>query len=123
MNTLPYKDHLESLTRAVEEDVDPDFVPKIIFVDLDGTISYNPQEPGFADRHADYSKAKPIPARIAHINKLYEQGHSITIWTARGCVSGTDYYRMTEQQLEDCTRNTDWPTLAIQFTQHVSLHI
>jgi len=38
MNTLPYKDPLESLTRAVEEDVDPDFVPKIIFVDLDGTI-------------------------------------------------------------------------------------
>ena len=32
---------------------------------------------------------------------LSEQGHSITIWTARGCVSGTDYYRMTEQQLED----------------------
>ena len=101
MNTLPYKDPLESLTRAVEEDVDPDFVPKIIFVDLDGTISYNPQEPGFADRHADYKKAKPIPDRIAHINKLYEQGHTITIWTARGCVSGTDYYRMTEQQLED----------------------
>ena len=101
MNTLPYKDPLESLTRAVEEDVDAEFVPKIIFVDLDGTISYNPQEPGFADRHADYSKAKPIPDRIAHINKLYEQGHSITIWTARGGVSGTDYYRMTEQQLED----------------------
>ena len=31
---------------------------KKIFVDLDGTISYNPQEPGFADRHADYDLTK-----------------------------------------------------------------
>ena len=83
------------------QEPDHDFVPKIIFVDLDGTISYNPQEPEFADRHADYSKAEPIPERIEHINRLYDEGHHITIWTARGCVSGKDYYPLTEQQLED----------------------
>ncbi len=74
---------------------------KIIYVDLDGTISYNPEEPGFADRHADYKKAKPIPERINYINQLFDEGHKIHIWTARGSVSGTDYYDLTKQQMLD----------------------
>ena len=59
---------------------------KIIYVDVDGTISYNPELPGFKDRHADYEKAKPIPHRIAIINVLYDEGHIICYWTARGTV-------------------------------------
>ena len=74
---------------------------KIIYVDLDGTISFNPQLPDFGDRHADYKKAKPLPQRIAHVNKLYDEGHEIHIWTARGTVSGTDYRELTEQQMKD----------------------
>ena len=72
---------------------------KIIYVDVDGTISYNPELPGFKDRHADYEKAKPIPHRIAIINELYDEGHIICYWTARGTVSGTDYTELTKNQL------------------------
>ena len=72
---------------------------KIIYVDVDGTISYNPELPGFKDRHADYEKAKPIPHRIAMINELYDEGHEIHYWTARGTVSGTDYTELTKNQL------------------------
>tara|TARA_B000000609_G_C23847350_1_gene176114 strand:+ start:67 stop:417 length:351 start_codon:yes stop_codon:yes gene_type:complete len=74
---------------------------KIIYVDIDGTISYNPELPGFADRHADYKKAEPHADRIAQINKLYDDGHEIHYWTARGSVSGKDYTTLTAQQLKD----------------------
>ena len=72
---------------------------KIIYVDVDGTISYNPELPGFKDRHADYEKAKPIPHRIAMINELYDEGHTIVYWTARGCRSGIDHTELTKTQL------------------------
>ena len=72
---------------------------KIIYVDIDGTISYNPELPDFGDRHADYKKAEPLSERIKHINQLYDEGHEIHYWTARGSVSGTDYTELTKQQL------------------------
>jgi hypothetical protein len=72
---------------------------KIIYVDVDGTISYNPELPDFKDRHADYAKAKPIPERISQINELYDEGHKIHYWTARGTTSGSDYTDLTKQQL------------------------
>ena len=73
---------------------------KIIYVDVDGTICDNPELPDFADRSLDYSKAKPNYARIDTINTLYDEGHNITYWTARGCHSGTDYTELTRNQLE-----------------------
>ena len=72
---------------------------KIIYVDIDGTISHNPELPDFGDRHADYKKAAPLSDRIKHINELYDEGHEIHYWTARGTVSGTDYTELTKQQL------------------------
>ena len=48
---------------------------------------------------ADYTKAKPIYERIAKINSLYDQGHTIVCWTARGTRTGTDWRELTEQQL------------------------
>ncbi len=74
---------------------------KIIYVDIDGTISHNPELPDFGDRHADYKKAAPLTDRINHINRLYDEGHEIHYWTARGSVSGTDYTELTAQQLKD----------------------
>ncbi len=68
---------------------------------MDGTISYNPELPGFKDRHADYKKAQPLYDRIAHINRLFDEGHEIHIWTARGTVSGTDYTELTKKQMEE----------------------
>ena len=60
---------------------------KIIYVDVDGTICENLQLPDFDDRPMDYKKAIPLPNRIKHINELYDKGHTIVYWTARGCRS------------------------------------
>ena len=73
---------------------------KIIYVDVDGTICDNPTMPDFADQSLDYSKAEPHYARIDVINNLYDKGHNITYWTARGCHSGNDFTELTRNQLE-----------------------
>ena len=74
---------------------------KIIYVDVDGTICDNPMMPDFADQSLDYSKAEPHYARIDVINNLYDKGHNITYWTARGCHSGNDFTELTRNQLDE----------------------
>jgi hypothetical protein len=61
--------------------------------DLDGTLCTN--------AYPDYSQADPILERIELVNLLYEQGHHITIETARGSVSGTDWKDLTSNQLKE----------------------
>ena len=63
-----------------------------IYVDVDNTIT---ETSGM-----DYQNAKPIYEKIEVINKLYDLGHTITYWTARGSVSGIDYYALTKSQLD-----------------------
>jgi hypothetical protein len=63
----------------------------IIYVDIDETIC---QTEG-----TNYEQAKPIPHKIQKINELFELGHTITYWTARGALSGKDYYELTMNQL------------------------
>ena len=61
-------------------------------VDIDGTI--------FSDTHnGNYHEARPLTDRIAHFNNLYDQGHEIHYWTARGSESGIDRTQLTMQQL------------------------
>ena len=74
---------------------------KIIYVDVDGTICNNPELPNFSDQSLDYSKAEPLYARIDAINDLYDEGHNITYWTARGCHSGNDFTELTRNQLDE----------------------
>ena len=38
---------------------------------------------------------------IDKINRLYEEGHEIVYWTARGTVTGTDWKPLTIEQLGD----------------------
>tara|TARA_R110002074_G_scaffold401623_2_gene600397 strand:- start:355 stop:651 length:297 start_codon:yes stop_codon:yes gene_type:complete len=64
----------------------------LIYCDIDETICKTPDS-------RDYSQAKPIYERIAKINDLYNKGHTIIYWTARGTVTGTDWREITEQQL------------------------
>jgi len=66
-----------------------------IFVDIDNTIctTINSQE----DK---YMHSTPIVERIAEVNKLYDQGNSITYWTARGSESGNNYEELTKKSLE-----------------------
>lgn len=63
----------------------------IYFIDIDGTICTN--------THGDYEKAVPFLDRIAKINNLYESGHKVVYWTARGGTSGIDWSELTRSQL------------------------
>mgnify|MGYP001366102658 FL=1 len=51
----------------------------IIFVDMDETICHRSEE-----HKKDYEKSEPYLERIEKINKLYDEGHTIMYWTARG---------------------------------------
>ena len=64
-----------------------------IYVDIDETICY------YADER-NYHLALPDKKSIAKINKLYDQGHTITYWTARGSVTGIDWSEITQNQLD-----------------------
>jgi hypothetical protein len=65
-----------------------------IFVDIDETICFYKGE-----RH--YPDAVPNMENIAKINKLYEEGHYIKYWTARGSVTGLDWIETTVNQLNE----------------------
>ena len=68
-----------------------------IYVDIDETIC-------FYNMQRIYSEAVPNMENITKINKLFDEGHEITYWTARGSVTGVDWYSITEDQLKswDC---------------------
>ena len=65
---------------------------KVIYVDIDGTI---------CSIARPYSDAKPIKLHIEKINKLFNEGHTIVYYTARGAASGIDYTELTEKQLKE----------------------
>ena len=68
-----------------------------IYVDIDETICYYP---GLRE----YELAVPDKKAIKKINKLFDTGHTITYWTARGTVNYLlkhTYYDLTKKQLED----------------------
>lgn len=66
---------------------------KVFYVDIDGTICTN--------TYGDYENAIPLNDRIDFFNKLYEEGHSIIYWTARGSASGNDWSELTKKQLNE----------------------
>ena len=69
----------------------------IIYVDIDETIC---NTCGPANEARDYSKATPINENIEKINKLYNEGHTIIYWTARGSKSGIDWTEVTTNQIK-----------------------
>ena len=64
----------------------------IIYVDIDNTI--------LDTDGLNYENTKPMKDRIKKINDLYDEGHTIVYWTARGTLSGIDYYDLTKSQLD-----------------------
>lgn len=48
----------------------------------------------------DYATAIVIPEAVKKINALYDAGHEINFWTARGTVTGKDWRILTQSQLE-----------------------
>lgn len=69
----------------------------IYIVDIDQTICKTPK----IGLSHDYENSSPIPHRIEAINKLYDQGHEIIYWTARGSGSGIDWTELTNKQLKE----------------------
>ena len=65
----------------------------IYMFDLDGTL--------FDTEISTYDKPIPDEAMITLVNMLYDQGHTIKIFTARGSSSGIDYRDRTEKQLKE----------------------
>ena len=65
-----------------------------IFVDIDETICFYQDERYYPD-------AVPNFENIAKINKLYDEGHYIKYWTARGSVTGKDWLETTADQLDE----------------------
>ncbi len=64
----------------------------VYLVDIDNTICKT--------EGTDYLNSVPVPLVINKINDLYEQGHTIKIFTGRGSRSGKNWRAFTEQQLK-----------------------
>ena len=69
-----------------------------IFVDIDNTICYYE---GNDTKKMEYDKALPYKNRIDKINKLYDEGHKIIYWTARGSVTQKLWFNVTYSQLKE----------------------
>ena len=67
-----------------------------IYVDIDETICFYDERDYV---NPDYSTAVPHYGNISKINKLYDEGNTITYWTARGNRTGIDWYDVTKSQL------------------------
>jgi len=66
-----------------------------IFIDIDNTILNTTGN--------DYKNSTPNLENINKANKLFDDGHTITYWTARGCKSGktAEYFELTLGQLNN----------------------
>lgn len=64
-----------------------------ICCDIDGIIATKTLE-------NNYELSKPLQNNIKIINKLYEKGHYIVLFTARGYKTGIDWSNTTKQQIE-----------------------
>ena len=65
----------------------------VIYIDIDETICNSTYKP-------DYSNSSPILKNIKKANELYDLGHTIVYWTARGTKTGIDWKDVTEKQFQ-----------------------
>lgn len=77
--------------------------------DLDGTICTSVEK-------SQYEKAKPDFVVVNEINRLYDEGNTIKIMTARGCVSGVDHTQLTKKQLNE------WGVKHHELLMHIKPH-
>ena len=64
----------------------------IYAIDIDGVLC--------DDMLGDYQRSTPNMRAIAMVNDLYEEGHTIKIFTGRGSATGVDWREFTTQQLK-----------------------
>lgn len=65
---------------------------KIYVFDIDNTIC--------TETKGKYKRALPLINRIQKINKLYDEEHTIILFTARGGSTGIDWSKLTKEQLK-----------------------
>tara|TARA_B100000212_G_C27138488_1_gene432303 strand:+ start:183 stop:485 length:303 start_codon:yes stop_codon:yes gene_type:complete len=70
----------------------------IYIFDIDGTLCT-------LVKNAEYSKAEPLKERIKKVNDLYDEGHYIKLYTARGSTTGINWEETTKKQLEEWNLN------------------
>lgn len=59
--------------------------------DIDGTLCTN--------SYGEYETAQPCREMIDQVNRLYDAGHYILLFTARGTTTGLDWRELTEHQM------------------------
>jgi CMP-N,N'-diacetyllegionaminic acid synthase len=59
--------------------------------DIDGVLCNN--------THGRYELAQPYAHVIDRVNALYDSGHRVILFTARGTTTGIDWRALTEQQM------------------------
>ncbi len=66
----------------------------IFYIDIDETICISPED-------RNYNESVPIFENIKKANDLFDAGHTVIYWTARGTGSGIDWREVTEKQFKD----------------------
>lgn len=91
---------LGSITEIGDQEGRNDSVKRHTFVvDIDGVIAS-------LTLNNDYTLATPLHNTIRMVNSLYEQGHRIILFTARGNATGIDWSEVTAGQMKDWGLNT-----------------
>lgn len=70
----------------------PDVAGKRFVFDIDGVIAT-------VVRDMNYATAGPMESNIAIVNRLYDQGNTIILFTARGTMTGIDWSAVTAEQM------------------------
>ena len=75
---------------------------KVIICDIDGTICSQRvfSKERAPDDEVSFREAVPFPKRIEYMNSLYDDGHYIIYWSARGYDSGIDFLEESRKQLD-----------------------
>ena len=77
---------------------------KLFCFDLDGVICKNTKYKN--SNLINYNKSKPIPVAVKAINKLYHDGHTIVIYTARGMTIYNGNISLVKKKLFKITTNS-----------------
>lgn len=67
---------------------------KTFVFDIDGVVAQ-------IRKDLSYGETGPIEEMVKIVNKLYDMGNRIVFFTARGYVTGIDWYETTEKQLKE----------------------
>ena len=62
-------------------------------IDIDGVVAQTVSG-------LEYGMAEPLPEGVRAVNRLYERGHRIVLFTARGTMTGVDWSETTRVQME-----------------------